>query len=157
MSAPPPSPPAQAPTPPAPPPPPPSSAPPPRIEAPSPPSAAPSPPPPPPPSNAAPAPAPSRARAPSALRSSMLDISAFTLTPNGGKSPSPTRHVSSPVSGPPGGGGGGGGGGDRFVVQDPRWKFVDESQFPKPREFRAVPKRYRAGRGSSVPLDLSPL
>jgi len=52
---------------------------------------------------------------------------------------------------------GSGGGGERFVVQDPRWKFITEDKFPKPRDFVGGPRRYRAGRGSSVPLDLSAL
>ncbi|MCJ1226023.1 hypothetical protein MMC12_002672 [Toensbergia leucococca] len=42
-----------------------------------------------------------------------------------------------------------------FRIEDPRWHFQDEGQLPKPREFIGGPKRYRAGRGSSVPLDLS--
>jgi hypothetical protein len=45
----------------------------------------------------------------------------------------------------------------RYVVNDPRWKFVSEDKFPKPRDFVGGPKKYRAGRGSSVPLDLSAL
>jgi hypothetical protein len=40
-------------------------------------------------------------------------------------------------------------------IQDSRWRFQDESQFPKPREFSGVTKKYRAGRISSVPLDLA--
>ncbi len=40
-------------------------------------------------------------------------------------------------------------------MQDSRWKFQDDGQLPKPREFTAVSKRYRAGRVSSVPLVLS--
>ncbi len=40
-------------------------------------------------------------------------------------------------------------------IEDPRWRFQDESQLPKPREFVGFAKKYRAGRGSSVPLDLS--
>lgn len=47
--------------------------------------------------------------------------------------------------------------GQQIHVEDPRWKWVDESMFPKPREFCSKPRRYRAGRGSSVPLDLSAL
>lgn len=43
----------------------------------------------------------------------------------------------------------------RVIINDSRWKFTDESMFPKPREFIGGPKKYRAGRGSSVPLDLS--
>ena len=40
-------------------------------------------------------------------------------------------------------------------MHDPRWKFTREEDFPKPREFVGGVRRYRAGRGSSVPLDLS--
>ena len=40
-------------------------------------------------------------------------------------------------------------------IEDSRWRFQDESQLPKPRDFQGIQKRYRAGRGSSVPLDLS--
>jgi len=40
-------------------------------------------------------------------------------------------------------------------IDDPRWRFQPDSELPKPREFSGGPKRYRAGRGSSVPLDLS--
>lgn len=40
-------------------------------------------------------------------------------------------------------------------IEDSRWHFQDESQLPKPRDFVGGPKKYRAGRGSSVPLDLS--
>lgn len=40
-------------------------------------------------------------------------------------------------------------------IEDARWRFQDESQLPKPRDFTGFMKRYRAGRGSSVPLDLS--
>lgn len=43
----------------------------------------------------------------------------------------------------------------RVMCDDSRWKFRDESMLPKPREFLGGPKKYRAGRGSSVPLDLS--
>jgi hypothetical protein len=46
---------------------------------------------------------------------------------------------------------------DYITVNDPRWHFKDESLFPKPREFHSKPRKYRAGRGSSVPLDLSSL
>lgn len=42
-------------------------------------------------------------------------------------------------------------------IQDSRWKFQDDSQLPKPRDFRGGQKRYRAGRVSSVPLDLKSL
>ncbi|PKS06626.1 hypothetical protein jhhlp_007375 [Lomentospora prolificans] len=109
------------------------------------------PPPPPPPSSAhsppsAPPSAPSpRSNIPTPLRASMLDPSSFTLGPNGAKSPSPTKGLSSPS---PGG---------RFVVDDSRWKFKDENSLPPPRAYVGGPKKYRAGRGSSVPLDLSAL
>lgn len=43
----------------------------------------------------------------------------------------------------------------KVILNDPRWKFRDESMLPKPREFLALPKKYRAGRGSSVPLDFN--
>jgi hypothetical protein len=42
-------------------------------------------------------------------------------------------------------------------IEDRRWKFQDEGQLPPPRQFIGGPKRYRAGRGSSVPLDLEAL
>lgn len=84
----------------------------------------------------------------------MLDPSSFTLTPNGAaggagaKTPSPGRsQAASPAPSQAVGG--------RYVVHDPRWKFTDEINFPKPRGFVGGPRRYRAGRGSSVPLDLS--
>lgn len=84
----------------------------------------------------------------------MLDPSNFVLTSNGtGKSPSPTRSSSVAVRA----NGGGAARGERLVIQDPRWRFVEESVFPKPREFRGGQRKYRAGRGSSVPLDLSAL
>lgn len=71
-----------------------------------------------------------------------MDPSAYTLT-NGGS----------------GTGGKSGGSGTVSVgmlrIHDGRWKFQDDAQLPKPREFVGGPKKYRAGRGSSVPLDLS--
>jgi len=45
--------------------------------------------------------------------------------------------------------------GPRTVIQDGKWKFQGDEQLPKPRDFAGTSKRYRAGRGSSVPLDLS--
>ncbi|KIX04640.1 uncharacterized protein Z518_05510 [Rhinocladiella mackenziei CBS 650.93] len=68
---------------------------------------------------------------------STLDPSAYTLT-NGSSLGSPGRSGS-------------------FRVEDNRWKFQDESQLPMPRQFTGVPKKYRAGRGSSVPFDLASL
>ncbi|KAG5979765.1 hypothetical protein E4U55_004767 [Claviceps digitariae] len=159
-----------APTPAAPPPPPPASAPPlpssplsPRAQHPPPPpppaSAAstlsPSSAPPPPPPAAAPSiptsqspPPPSQLRNRGAsLRQAILNPISYTLSANGTNS-SPTRqssHSPSPSNGA------------RVIVDDPRWQFKDESLFPKPREFVGGPKKYRAGRGSSVPLDLHAL
>lgn len=143
-----------------PPPPPPPSAPPsrPTFTAPSPP-----PPPPPPAQRASHAPPPPPPAPPSASRSMTsiptaggqsigansgalqpMDASAYTLT-NGG-SPALSRGTSHI---------GGGSGGARFVVQDTRFKFQPDEALPMPRQFTGGPKRYRAGRGSSVPLDLS--
>lgn len=70
---------------------------------------------------------------------SMGDASSYTLT-NGNRSRADS--------------GARGAAGSRFTVQDNRFKFQPEDQLPKPREFHGGPKRYRAGRGSSVPLDL---
>ncbi|KEZ44418.1 Beta-N-acetylhexosaminidase [Scedosporium apiospermum] len=66
--------------------------------------------------------------------------------PNGTKSPSPTKGLMSPSSG-----------GGRIFIDDSRWKFKDENDLPPPRSFVGGPRKYRAGRGSSVPLDLSAL
>ncbi|CAG8953230.1 hypothetical protein HYFRA_00003432 [Hymenoscyphus fraxineus] len=73
---------------------------------------------------------------------SMYDPSSYTLSSNGGlpKNPSPSRDSEASR---------------RVVINDPRWKFQDESVLPKPRDFIGGPKKYRAGRGSSVPLDLA--
>jgi hypothetical protein len=73
----------------------------------------------------------------------MLDPSAYTLSPNGSL---PRKEVPNRGSGQLGG---------VQAIQDSRWKFQPENMLPKPREFKGVPKMYRAGRGSSVPLDLS--
>ncbi|PBP18664.1 WASP-interacting protein-like protein vrp1p [Diplocarpon rosae] len=77
---------------------------------------------------------------PQPLRS--VDPSSYTLSSNGGlpKNSSPQRN-SEPAR--------------RIFINDSRWKFQDESSLPKPREFTGGQKKYRAGRGSSVPLDLS--
>ncbi|KAF1941804.1 hypothetical protein EJ02DRAFT_512129 [Clathrospora elynae] len=107
--------------------------------------------PPPPPPASAPAPPPppspalSRPASQTPLRS-MLDPSSYTLT-NGGSG------VKSPAN--PSMGSGTGQKGKVMPIHDLRWRFQDEAQFPRPREFSNGPKRYRAGRGSSVPLDLS--
>lgn len=84
-----------------------------------------------------------------------LDASAFTLTPNGGASASGYfggRDAVAGISSP--GRGAGAGTASVLRINDSRWKFQDEAQLPKPREFVGGPKRYRAGRGSTVPLDL---
>lgn len=77
---------------------------------------------------------------------SMLDPSAYTLTPNGG---APRKESLQSNSGQLSSSSG------RLIIQDTRWKFQADNMLPKPREFIGGPKRYRAGRGSSVPLDLS--
>ncbi|KAA6410927.1 MAG: WH2 motif family [Lasallia pustulata] len=98
-----------------------------------------------PPAPSAPPSAPPVSRpSPQPIRS-MLDPSSYTLS--NGASP---NHNSSPALGnsPLGGKG-------SIRIEDPRFKFQDESQLPKPRDFMGGAKRYRAGRGSSVPLDIS--
>ncbi len=40
------------------------------------------------------------------------------------------------------------------MMDDGRFKFQRDDQLPKPRDFVGGPKRYRAGRGSSVPIDI---
>ncbi|KAI9857443.1 MAG: hypothetical protein M1824_004851 [Vezdaea acicularis] len=91
---------------------------------------------PPPPTSAGPLQQPQR---------SMLDPSSYTLSNGGNQSPSLEWNN------------GQNGRRNSSRVNDSRWVFQDESQLPKPREFVGGPKRYRAGRGSSVPLDLSAL
>lgn len=71
-------------------------------------------------------------------RQTMLDPSSYTLTSSGSSNPSPYTSQS-------------------VWVQDSRWRFMDESLLPKPREFHRKPRRYRAGRGSSQPLDFDGL
>ncbi|TKA58714.1 hypothetical protein B0A49_10113 [Cryomyces minteri] len=117
-------------------------------------------PPPPPPPPPPPTTAPSRPPMQSSQSSqppvrSMLDVSSYTLTPtatNGSAGHMPARGASPAAAGAGAGAAAGKAGMLRIV--DMRWKFVDDSQLPKPREFVGGPKRYRAGRGSSVPLDL---
>lgn len=72
---------------------------------------------------------------------SMLDPSSYTLSSNGTSKNSSTNRTSEP--------------GRQVVINDSRWRFQDESMFPKPRDFIGGSKKYRAGRGSSVPLDLT--
>ncbi|XHG06844.1 hypothetical protein AWENTII_010020 [Aspergillus wentii] len=109
---------------------------------------APSAPPPPPPVSPPAAPAPQAAPTPPRPSPydhhpdrSTLDPSSYTLS-NGG--PSPGSSPRSPGMG-------------AAQVNDSRFKFQNESLLPKPRPFVGGVKRYRAGRGSSVPLDLSSL
>ncbi|GAM87705.1 hypothetical protein ANO11243_057320 [Dothideomycetidae sp. 11243] len=70
-----------------------------------------------------------------------LDASAYTLSNGGSHSPSPSRDASI--------------GGHRLNIENPKWKFQPDNALPNPRDFTNGPKRYRAGRGSSVPLDLA--
>lgn len=93
---------------------------------------------------APPQPPPSRLAIQQPLRS-LLDPSSYTLSNgnlnnHGSKAPKEsTTHGKVGV----------------ISIEDSRWHFQDESQLPKPRNFVGGPKKYRAGRGSSVPLDLS--
>ncbi|KAF7191232.1 WAS/WASL-interacting protein family member 2 [Pseudocercospora fuligena] len=73
-----------------------------------------------------------------ASRMNTMDSSAYTLT-NGTRDRADSGARSA---------------GPRTAIQDSRFKFQSDDQLPKPREFIGGPKRYRAGRGSSVPLDL---
>lgn len=41
------------------------------------------------------------------------------------------------------------------MMEDGKWRFQADEMLPKPRDFGGGVKRYRAGRGSTVPLDLS--
>ncbi|KAJ5975816.1 hypothetical protein N7481_009523 [Penicillium waksmanii] len=115
-----------------------------------PPSGAPAAPPPPPPVSPPAAPsfeAPSR---PSPISSrpvshepqAALDPSAYTLT-NGGSSPAYNSRTSSTHG--------------SAQIEDPRFKFQSDGLLSKPRPFSGGERRYRAGRGSSVPLDLKAL
>ncbi|KAI2790948.1 hypothetical protein POX_c03801 [Penicillium oxalicum] len=117
-----------------------------------PPSAAPAAPPPPPPPASAPAPPPPSEppSRPSPIASRpvshephiALDPSAYTLSSVG---PAPSSGLRASASIGP------------VRIEDPRFKFQGEGLFPKPRPFVGGERRYRAGRGSSVPLDLSAL
>jgi hypothetical protein len=117
-----------------------------------------------------PPPPPSAPRPPTAVPSpprSMLDVGAgatplahalaagnqstATLTSNGNRSSSmtasTTRTNSSFLAGSPAAAA-------PVLVHDSRWRFQDEGLFPAPRRFGGGTKKYRAGRVSSVPLDL---
>jgi len=76
----------------------------------------------------------------------MLDASAYTLS--NGPSLSSHNGIAAPMRSPLSKGG-------VVRIEDPRFRFQDESQLPKPRDFVGGVKRYRAGRGSSVPLDFA--
>ena len=45
----------------------------------------------------------------------------------------------------------------RVWIDDSRWRFQREEMLPMPRKFVGGGRRYRAGRGSTVPLDLGGL
>ncbi|KAF2717560.1 hypothetical protein K431DRAFT_315657 [Polychaeton citri CBS 116435] len=68
----------------------------------------------------------------------------YTLQQNGASAPTRNRENSVQKSA-----------GQRLTITDNRWKFQADSQLPKPRDFTGGAKRYRAGRGSSVPLDFA--
>ena len=73
-----------------------------------------------------------------------IDASSYTLS----KGPSKQSGGSfGPASGSSQGG--------PIGIEDSRWRFQEDGLLPKPRDFVGGAKRYRAGRGSSVPLDLS--
>jgi hypothetical protein len=105
----------------------------------------------------APRPSHSQSTQPAPMRS-MLDVaqaiprpqsSAASISSNGNRSSSmtmsTTRTNSSYIHDSPR---------SPVRVHDSRWRFQDDGQFPRPREFVGVKKKYRAGRVSSVPLDL---
>ncbi|KAK8156923.1 hypothetical protein BC567DRAFT_299065 [Phyllosticta citribraziliensis] len=97
---------------------------------------------PPPPPSASPSRSPTTA-APPPPRASTMDPSAYTLTNGGGGSSGSKSGGSGTINV------------GMLRIHDGRWKFQDDGQLPKPREYVGGPKKYRAGRGSSVPLDLS--
>jgi hypothetical protein len=45
--------------------------------------------------------------------------------------------------------------GARIIIQDHRFEFQPDEALPMPRQFDGGPRRYRAGRGSNMPLNLS--
>ncbi|KAI5292600.1 hypothetical protein KEM52_006229 [Ascosphaera acerosa] len=84
----------------------------------------------------------------------MLDIgNNYSLNPaNGQRAPQQGRSISLGAASSLAHGVG------RIVpIQDSRFRFQQEHALPKPRQFVGTSKLYRAGRGSSVPLDLSAL
>ena len=80
--------------------------------------------------------------------SSLADVAAYTLT-NGLTGQSRSRGNSSANTRPSTG--------SKLVINDSRFRFQNDDQLPAPRAFSGSQKRYRAGRGSSVPLDLASL
>jgi hypothetical protein len=71
-----------------------------------------------------------------------LDASSYTLSNGSHLSTASSRHSTGSRS---------------SWIEDKRWRFQDDNQLPPPRQFSGSQKRYRAGRGSSVPLDLDSL
>ncbi|KAA8651953.1 hypothetical protein EYZ11_001767 [Aspergillus tanneri] len=118
------------------------SAPPPPPPAASAPSVPPPPPPTAPPSEPPPRPASHEPQATHLADRSTLDPSAYTLS-NGGPSPGSNPRNA--------------GAHGMIMIDDNRFKFQSEGLLPKPRPFTGGSRRYRAGRGSSVPLSLSAL
>jgi hypothetical protein len=113
----------------------------------------PTPPPPPPPSQA-----PAPPVQPMAAAMGLGNSSSYTLT-NGRTNSMSTvgngRVNSITASGALGNGNGlGNGGSGMLKIHDLRWKFQDDNTLPAPRQWKGVGKKYRAGRISSVPLDL---
>lgn len=45
--------------------------------------------------------------------------------------------------------------GASITIQDTRFKFQPDEVLPMPRQFHDLPKRYRAGKGSNIPLNLN--
>jgi hypothetical protein len=85
------------------------------------------------------------------------DASSYTLTNGGSATPGSRSRADSAGVSSLSGSGTGNAGLSRLHVQNLRYKFQADEQLPKPRDFTGGPKRYRAGRGSSVPLDLGSL
>jgi hypothetical protein len=45
--------------------------------------------------------------------------------------------------------------GARITIQDARFRFQPDEALPVPHRFHGLPKRYRAGKGSTIPLNLN--
>lgn len=76
----------------------------------------------------------------------MADVASYTLTNGMSRSRGNSSATSTDRPGTSG---------SQSMITDHRFRFQADDQLPKPRDFTGVQKRYRAGRGSSVPLDLS--